>query len=260
MILSVPYDIPASEVIPEISRYGYQFVGWFSNQSLTEPVDTSQLKNISQTLYAGWRDVETDYFVATEGNDNNDGSFERPFKTFKKALSVMTPGDTLVVFGGTYHEQLFVNKSGTEDAWLRFKAYANDTVIIDGTGITTDSLSGLWYGMIRITDVNYISIDGFTVINSLVQPSLLQMGIIFLLPIIAQRIVKTREFLPGMLMICSSMATKLNRPACIPIQDWKTFLCDTINASPSAITSSIIAIALALMLRGVFKMPWSIIT
>jgi len=166
MILSVPYDIPASEVIPEISRYGYQFVGWFSNQSLTEPVDTSQLKNISQTLYAGWRDVETDYFVATEGNDNNDGSFERPFKTFKKALSVMTPGDTLVVFGGTYHEQLFVNKSGTEDAWLRFKAYANDTVIIDGTGITTDSLSGLWYGMIRITDVNYISIDGFTVINS----------------------------------------------------------------------------------------------
>ena len=39
-------------------------------------------------------------------------------------------------------------------------------VILDGTGIVTSPDNGLWYGMVRITDVSYIIIDGFEVINA----------------------------------------------------------------------------------------------
>lgn len=164
--LLIPKNTPASDVIPPMNRYGYQFIGWYNDRNQTEQVDTSQLINISKTLYAGWVDVHTDYYVAMDGSDENDGSITHPFKTFQKAINVMTPGDSMVVFGGTYHEQLFINKKGTEDAWFHLKVYGEEIVIIDGNGFANNPNDGLWYGMVRITDASYISIEGFQVINS----------------------------------------------------------------------------------------------
>jgi len=163
--LSVPKDVYISNYLSFINRYGYEVDAWYSDITLTQPVDLSTLMNISITLYAGWKDVNTEYYVSTTGSDDDEGSSTYPLKTFDKAVDLMTPGDTMIVFGGTYSEQLMIDKSGTEDAWLSFMAYPNDEVVIDGTGITTD-LFGIWYGMINAVEQDYIIIDGFKVINS----------------------------------------------------------------------------------------------
>jgi hypothetical protein len=46
------------------------------------------------------------YYVSTTGNDANAGNVGHPFKTLNKAVTVLTPGDTLLISGGTYSESL----------------------------------------------------------------------------------------------------------------------------------------------------------
>lgn len=166
LFLSLQYDAFIADYLPLIHRYGYEFDGWYSDRALTKQVDPATTKNVSISLFARWSDVKTDYYVATNGSDDGDGSPTKPFQTFEKAISMMAPGDAMIVFGGTYNQQLFITNSGTENAWLTFKAYENEKVILDGTGIVTSPDNGLWYGMVRITDVSYIIIDGFEVINA----------------------------------------------------------------------------------------------
>ncbi len=163
--VSVPYGAYLADYLPVVNRYGYEFIAWFDDSLLTQPVNAAETKNVSMTLYAGWKDVNTEYYVSTVGNDDHEGSSAQPFSTFEKAVSVMTPGDTMIVYGGTYNEQLVIDKSGTEDAWLCFAAYPGAEVVIDGTGIMT-SWDGLWYGMILVLEQSYISINGFKVINA----------------------------------------------------------------------------------------------
>jgi hypothetical protein len=42
------------------------------------------------------------YYVAANGSDSNSGIEQRPFRTLKKGVSVLRPGDTLYVKNGTY--------------------------------------------------------------------------------------------------------------------------------------------------------------
>ena len=164
--LDISTETNITQLLPELERYGYIFEGWYSDSSLKNLVDTDAIKDTERTLYAGWVDINTTYFVSTNGNDQHNGSAEKPLKSFIKAIELMTPGDTMMVYAGTYQEQLIIDKSGTEDAWLTFMAMPNEEVIIDGTGIDTEPGGGLWYGMIVAVGYNHIIIEGFTVINS----------------------------------------------------------------------------------------------
>lgn len=42
----------------------------------------------------------TCYYVAPDGDDNNDGSFGAPFKTFLPAVTSVGPGDIIYARGG----------------------------------------------------------------------------------------------------------------------------------------------------------------
>lgn len=42
------------------------------------------------------------YYVATDGNDKNSGTKEKPFATLMQAQSVVAPGDTVYIRGGVY--------------------------------------------------------------------------------------------------------------------------------------------------------------
>jgi hypothetical protein len=42
------------------------------------------------------------YYVALDGNDNNAGTKSQPFATIQKAQTVVQPGDTVYLRGGTY--------------------------------------------------------------------------------------------------------------------------------------------------------------
>lgn len=42
------------------------------------------------------------YYVATDGNDSNNGSSGTPFLTIQKAADVVSAGDTVIIRDGTY--------------------------------------------------------------------------------------------------------------------------------------------------------------
>jgi parallel beta-helix repeat protein len=73
------------------------------------------------------------YYVSSQGNDNDDGSLERPYKTVQKGLDQLKPGDTLEIRGGIYHETTDVyNKNGSQDAWFTVKNYKDEEVTMTG--------------------------------------------------------------------------------------------------------------------------------
>lgn len=79
------------------------------------------------------------YYVATSGNDNNDGlSLATPFATIEKAVATVQPGDTIEIRGGTYKPTVdngfFIRTAGTAQARIKMEAYNNEPVVLDAGG------------------------------------------------------------------------------------------------------------------------------
>jgi len=56
------------------------------------------------------------YYVAKTGADANAGTaMEHAFLTIARGVAALTPGDTLVVGPGVYHEEVLIDKDGTRD-------------------------------------------------------------------------------------------------------------------------------------------------
>jgi parallel beta-helix repeat protein len=53
-------------------------------------------------------------WVVTTGDDANDGSADKPFRTIGKAIEAVAPGDVIYVRAGTYVESIVIKKSGEE--------------------------------------------------------------------------------------------------------------------------------------------------
>ena len=89
------------------------------------------------------------FYVSLEGDDANDGSLDKPFRTIQKAVDVMQPGDTCYVRGGVYHEEVKPAKSGTEGNPITITNYEDEEVVVSGcrqiTGWTKDeNKEGVW--------------------------------------------------------------------------------------------------------------------
>lgn len=98
----------------------------------------------------------TTYYVSKNGSDTNTGAQSAPFKTFKKAMSVLAPGDTLLVEGGTYTEPLDVTVSGSVSGVITIKSVPGQRAVLDGEtyGGTTVSVAA---------NRSYITLSGFEV-------------------------------------------------------------------------------------------------
>lgn len=72
------------------------------------------------------------YIDAARGSDEAAGSEQAPWKSVNHALKLVKPGDTLVLRGGTYREQIYCAVSGTPDAPITIRAYPGERVFIDG--------------------------------------------------------------------------------------------------------------------------------
>jgi parallel beta-helix repeat protein len=78
------------------------------------------------------------YYVATTGNDTNAGtSIDLPFRTIQRAMTKAVAGDTVLVRGGTYREQVEANVAGTATSAINVLAYGTELPIIKGSDVVT---------------------------------------------------------------------------------------------------------------------------
>ncbi|MGG4091062.1 choice-of-anchor Q domain-containing protein [Paenibacillus lautus] len=104
----------------------------------------------------------TEYYVATGGSDSNPGTSSAPWKTLQHAADEAVPGSTVYVRDGVYNQKLKITRSGTASQGpIVFSNYGSEKPIIDGTGLSVNGIEGL----IEMTDVNYITIQGFEIRN-----------------------------------------------------------------------------------------------
>ena len=92
------------------------------------------------------------YYVATNGSDSNPGTESQPWATFSKAMTVLQPGDTLLIKDGTYYQQLRVNISGALGNPITFKAQNDGKAIIDGQNIRIPCW--IYNNINRVHDIN----------------------------------------------------------------------------------------------------------
>lgn len=61
------------------------------------------------------------YYVATSGSDSNPGTQAQPFRNIQRAADTVVAGDTVLVRGGSYVEEINLRRSGTASAKITFK-------------------------------------------------------------------------------------------------------------------------------------------
>jgi hypothetical protein len=93
----------------------------------------------------------TDYYVAPDGNDSNDGSIDHPFKTIGTAVNSVGAGGTIFLRGGQhdYISTITISKNGTDGNLITLQAYQDEVPILDFSGEATGSkgiaLSGSYW-------------------------------------------------------------------------------------------------------------------
>jgi len=104
--------------------------------------------------------AQTTYYVdGVSGLDTHTGlSLVQAWKTVQKACASATPNSQVLIKGGTYHENLVMQVSGTAGNPILFRNYQQDSVYIDGTGLGGTTL-------MQITDKNYITLESLVFQN-----------------------------------------------------------------------------------------------
>jgi len=110
-------------------------------------------------------------YLSPNGNDSNPGTLAQPFFTLNKAWTVIAPGDTVFLRGGSYQyksTQYLKDKNGNASSLIKVWAYPGEKPIL--TKNTTISFSYTWSSGILFTG-NYfhwkgIEITGFIQVDN----------------------------------------------------------------------------------------------
>lgn len=100
------------------------------------------------------------YYVSTTGSDSNPGDLSRPFRTFTKGVSVLKPGDSLLVRAGTYNETLGTNVPGgtSWSAKVLIAAYQGEPVWLAPSG--SENYAHYWVIYLAKSQQQYIEFAG----------------------------------------------------------------------------------------------------
>ncbi len=130
------------------------------------------------------------YFVATNGNDNNPGTFSQPFYSWQKGVQVARPGDIVYIREGIWTPTNHIlasggydtgaiamtidptaqnfGVSGTATAPIRYYNYPGETPIMDGKLLAPNS--DRWQSGISISNSQHIYFKGLTIRNVFQSP------------------------------------------------------------------------------------------
>ena len=104
------------------------------------------------------------YYVSGSGDDKNSGiSTSSAFRTIQKAADITNPGDTVLIMNGVYTNLakapsvVSIKRSGTANAWIRYKAYPGHLPKIK---------HNTWNGILISSGASYIEINGLEVIGN----------------------------------------------------------------------------------------------
>ncbi len=137
-----------SEIIPkDINNYETEIDE--ETKSVNLYIWDDNMKPYSSVLKATTENLPVNIYVATYGNDENDGTLERPLKTIEKArdkareikaqIGYPKNGINIIIRGGEYRftTPLELEKcdSGTENAPILYKAYGDEKVTFTGGDI-----------------------------------------------------------------------------------------------------------------------------
>lgn len=92
-----------------------------------------------------------EYYLAPNGSDDNDGSFESPFFTINKANAIVKPGDAVFIRGGTYqvktkhikrYKKIWayvyeINTSGENGKPITYSTYKDEKAVFDFSQVVT---------------------------------------------------------------------------------------------------------------------------
>lgn len=87
--------------LPEPTRDGYRFAGWYTDSELTNKASSDLLVSSSTKLYAKWVEAGTIY-VSAKGSDSGEGTKSSPYKTISKAINSAESGYTIRIGEGEY--------------------------------------------------------------------------------------------------------------------------------------------------------------
>ncbi len=92
--------------------------------------------------------VANEFHISTRGDDSNDGSVSRPFKTISAAARLAQPGDIITVHEGTYRERITPPRGGASDALrITYQAAPGEKAVIKGSEVIRgwkQFASGVW--------------------------------------------------------------------------------------------------------------------
>ncbi len=77
--------------------------------------------------------VRAQVYVSPNGNDANDGSIDKPFKTISRALASVSAGDTVYLREGVYElsSTIKTNTNGSDSNYIKIWAYPGETPELD---------------------------------------------------------------------------------------------------------------------------------
>src|SRR5271169_6494830 len=77
--------------------------------------------------------------VSVRGDDGNDGSSGRPFRTISAAARIAQPGDVVTVHEGTYRERVTPPRGGeSESRRIVYQGAQGEKVVIKGSEVISD--------------------------------------------------------------------------------------------------------------------------
>ncbi len=107
------------------------------------------------------------FYVASNGNDNNPGTFEKPWATWQKGFNMAGAGDTIYIRGGTYYANLLdpygvilSNRKGTKLKPIHIFNYPLEHPILDCSTIKKSSDDNIG---IYLNRCSYIYLKGLSV-------------------------------------------------------------------------------------------------
>jgi len=109
-------------------------------------------------LLVGAQNQGKTYHVAINGDDNNPGTSDKPWRTISYAVTQLKPGDKLIIHEGVYKEVVVMRSSGISEAPIIITSAPGERVVLDFGRVSSNCFS-------LSKGVSHVRIENLTLVN-----------------------------------------------------------------------------------------------